>query len=93
MAVRIDTLGIEENACPVIIEYNVAIQRKCHHPRLFYQSIGFLDTEEEFTFSRSRRLGKMFRARLMVSSHLCVQATISHVLSLTATRFSNEPEH
>ena len=33
---RIDTLGIDENGCPVIIEYKRSAQRERHNQGLFY---------------------------------------------------------
>ena len=54
---RIDTLGIDENGCPVIIEYKRAINENVINQGLFYLD-WLLDHKAEFTLLVMEKLGK-----------------------------------
>ncbi|MCE5200737.1 MAG: DUF5655 domain-containing protein [Armatimonadota bacterium] len=54
---RIDTLGIDENGCPVIIEYKRAINENVINQGLFYLD-WLLDHTGEFTLLVMNKLGK-----------------------------------
>jgi predicted transport protein len=53
---RIDTLGIDENGCPVIIEYKRALNENVINQGLFYLD-WLLDHKGEFTLLVQKRLG------------------------------------
>lgn len=54
---RIDTLGIDENGCPVIIEYKRALNENVINQGLYYLD-WLLDHKGEFTLLVQKRLGK-----------------------------------
>jgi predicted transport protein len=54
---RIDTLGIDENGCPVIIEYKRALNQNVMNQGLFYLD-WLLDHKAEFKLLVIERLGK-----------------------------------
>jgi len=54
---RIDTLGIDENGCPVIIEYKRALNENVINQGLFYLD-WLLDHKGEFTLLTENRLGR-----------------------------------
>ncbi len=54
---RIDTLGLDENGCPVIIEYKRALNENVINQGLFYLD-WLLDHKGEFTLLVLRQLGK-----------------------------------
>lgn len=54
---RIDTLGIDENNCPVIIEYKRAINENVINQGLYYLD-WLLDHKGEFTLLVMKKLGK-----------------------------------
>lgn len=54
---RIDTLGIDENMCPVIIEYKRALNENVINQGLFYLD-WLLDHKAEFTLMVMKRMGE-----------------------------------
>ena len=54
---RIDTLGLDDNNCPVIIEYKRALNENVISQGLFYLD-WLMDHQGEFTLQVLRRLGK-----------------------------------
>jgi predicted transport protein len=54
---RIDTLGIDENGCPVIIEYKRALNENVINQGLFYLD-WLMDHKAEFTLLVMEKLGK-----------------------------------
>jgi predicted transport protein len=54
---RIDTLGIDENGCPVIIEYKRALNENVINQGLYYLD-WLLDHKGEFTLMVQKRLGQ-----------------------------------
>lgn len=54
---RIDTLGIDENGCPVIIEYKRSLNENVINQGLFYLD-WLLDHKAEFTLLVMNRIGK-----------------------------------
>ena len=54
---RIDTLGIDENGCPVIIEYKRALNENVINQGLFYLD-WLLDHKAEFKWLVMEKLGK-----------------------------------
>ena len=54
---RIDTLGIDENGCPVIIEYKRAVRENVVNQGLFYLD-WFLDHRDEFKLLVMEQQGK-----------------------------------
>ncbi len=54
---RIDTLGIDENWCPVIIEYKRTINENVINQGLFYLD-WLMDHKAEFTFLVQEKIGK-----------------------------------
>ena len=55
---RIDTLGIDENGCPVIIEYKRAVNENVINQGLFYLD-WLMDHKGEFTLLVLNKLGKV----------------------------------
>ena len=56
---RIDTLGLDDNNCPVIIEYKRAMNENVINQGLFYLD-WLMDHQGEFTLEVIRRLGPEF---------------------------------
>ena len=54
---RIDTLGVDENGCPVIIEYKRALNENVINQGLFYLD-WLLDHKAEFILLVMKRLGQ-----------------------------------
>lgn len=54
---RIDTLGLDENGCPVIIEYKRAVNENVINQGLFYLD-WLMDHKAEFTLAVMNKLGK-----------------------------------
>lgn len=54
---RIDTLGIDENGCPVIIEYKRAVNENVINQGLFYLD-WLMDHKAEFQWLVMEKLGK-----------------------------------
>jgi predicted transport protein len=70
---RIDTLGIDENNCPVIIEYKRALNENVINQGLFYLD-WLLDHKAEFTLLVMKQLGSELADAIMWSSPrlLCI---------------------
>jgi predicted transport protein len=72
---RIDTLGIDENGCPVIIEYKRALNANVINQGLFYLD-WLLDHKAEFTLLVTKQLGKSVAETIEWSSpRLCCIAS------------------
>lgn len=70
---RIDTLGLDENNCPVIIEYKRATNENVINQGLFYLD-WLLDHRAEFTLLAMKRLGSDIQSKIDWSSPrlLCI---------------------
>jgi predicted transport protein len=70
---RIDTLGLDENNCPVIIEYKRATNENVINQGLFYLD-WLLDHRAEFTLLAMKQLGPDIQSRIDWSSPrlLCI---------------------
>jgi predicted transport protein len=70
---RIDTLGLDENNCPVIIEYKRAINENVMNQGLFYLD-WLLDHKAEFTLLAMKTLGQEVQTKIDWSSPrlLCI---------------------
>jgi len=70
---RIDTLGVDENGCPVIIEYKRAMNENVINQGLFYLD-WLMDHKAEFTLLAMEKLGKDFSDSIEWSSPrlLCI---------------------
>jgi predicted transport protein len=70
---RIDTLGLDENNCPVIIEYKRATNENVINQGLFYLD-WLLDHKAEFTLLAMQKLGSEIQAKIDWSSPrlLCI---------------------
>src|SRR6202161_3879029 len=60
---RIDTLGLDDNNCPVIIEYKRALNENVINQGLFYLD-WLMDHQGDFTLEVLRRLGPEFAERI-----------------------------
>jgi len=70
---RIDTIGIDENGCPVIIEYKRAINENVINQGLFYLD-WLLDHKGEFELLVQKRIGQEWQDKIDWSSPrlLCI---------------------
>jgi len=64
---RIDTLGLDENNCPIIIEYKRATNENVINQGLFYLD-WLLDHKAEFTLLAMKKLGPEVQAKIDWSS-------------------------
>ena len=60
---RVDTLGLDDNNCPVIIEYKRALNENVINQGLFYLD-WLMDHQGEFTMQVMKRLGGEFAERI-----------------------------
>lgn len=60
---RVDTLGLDENGCPVIVEYKRTLNENVINQGLFYLD-WLLDHRAEFALLVTERLGKVAAARI-----------------------------
>ena len=86
---RIDTLGLDENDCPVIIEYKRAVSENVINQGLFY--LDWLnDHQADFRWLVMEKLGKAVAESIDWSgTRLCASQAISR--STTSTPFSRYP--
>jgi RecB family endonuclease NucS len=76
---RIDTLGLDDNNCPVIIEYKRALNQNIISQGLFYLD-WLMDHQGEFTLQVLNRLGKEW-AQAVVNEHSQLHAYSCRELS------------
>ncbi|MFT4090767.1 MAG: DUF5655 domain-containing protein [Asticcacaulis sp.] len=75
---RIDSLGIDENGCPVIIEYKRAMNENVINQGLFYMD-WLLDHRKDFQWLTMERLGQAVAAQVQWSSPrlICIAGDFS----------------
>lgn len=76
---RIDTLGIDENGCPVIIEYKRAMNENVINQGLFYLN-WLMDHKGEFELSVLKKLGKKRSEEISWESPrlICIAGNFTH---------------
>lgn len=90
---RIDTLGIDENGCPVIIEYKRAMNENVINQGLFYLD-WLLDHKAEFGFLVHEKLGEEVRKKIDWSGPrlLCIAGDFTRYDSYAVQQISRNIE-
>ena len=87
---RIDTLGIDETNCPVIIEYKRALNENVINQGLFYLN-WLMDHRADFKLLVMEKLGEESRTR-SIGAIRASYALLETIRDMTFTRSSNSPE-